>query len=130
MASFNSYVMIASPMLSNGSFAFLGTMTGHGKNCVNNVNVIAWNCDDKYGIKPLIEKLLKEAQKQTLADVPLLTDCLNSIRERTFHHDISKGLLFAVLEQVRCSYGPKFVEELKDGSDRFILLSSVDTRTL
>lgn len=127
--------MIASPMLSNGDFNFLGTLTGKNGNHVDNVNVIAWDCDDKSEIKPLIKRLLSEAKDKEQTDnlkenVVALKEYLQEINAGTYEHDLPKGLESVLIEQVRCSYGPKAVEELRDGAERFMYLSGVDVRTL
>lgn len=119
--------MLASPMLSNGSFKFLGTMTGRGENCVNNIAVIAWDCDDKSEIKPLIKKLLSEAKDKEQTDIVKANICslksyLEEINTGTCEHDLPKGLQSVIIEQVRCSFGTKAVEELKDGAERFMYL--------
>lgn len=135
MATFNSFVMLASPQLSNGAFNFLGTMTGRSDKNVDNVNVIAWDCDNKFEIKPLIEKLLREAKNQEQTDtlkanIVALNSYLNEINAGTYEHDMPKGLKEAIIDQVRCSFGSTYTQDLTDGNERFMYLSSVDSSTV
>lgn len=132
---FYSFLMIASPKLSAGDFYPLGSVIGTLENGGrNNIEVVAWNCSDKTGFKPLMETLLAKAEEdlKEQTDNAVLKNnikCLNFyLRLMATEHEPEKGLKSWVINKIRHDIGAEFVAELTDES--FMYLSSVDPLTV
>lgn len=133
---FHSFLMIASPRICNQeSFIPLGSLTGMLENGSRNyIDVITWNCEDKTGIKPLIEDTL-EKTKQALEknpDVGVLKHNIealkNYLRLMPTEHDLDPELRKFVINKISNDMGYEFAQDLTD--DSFMFLSSVDASTL
>ena len=126
--------MIASPKLSAGDFYPLGSVIGTLKNGGrNNIEVIAWNCSDKTGFKPLMETLLKKAEADPEKnEKALLKNNIESLkwylRLMATEHEPEKGLKSWVINKICHDMGAEFIAELTDKS--FMYLSSVDPLTV
>ena len=131
---FYSKLMVASPRLSNGAFNWLGDLSGSdAKGNKETIHVIAWNCEDKDGIAPLIEKTIQEAEQkeqtpQLLDNVARLHEYLDEINCGVFEHKVPFLLMAAAVQQIRDTYGNTIANELS--SEKFMYLSSVDIRTV
>jgi len=131
---FYSKIMVASPRLSNGAFNWLGDLSGSdAKGNKETIHVIAWNCENKDGIAPLIEKTLKEAENmeqtpELITNVEHLHEYLDEINCRVFEHDVPLLLMAAAVQQIRDTYGNEIANELC--SEKFMYLSGVDIRTV
>ena len=131
---FYSKLMIASPVLSNGAFNWLGDLSGSdAKGNKETIHVIAWNCDSKDEIAQLIEETIQEAEKkeqtpQLLENVSRLHEYLDEIRCDVFEHKVPFLLMSAAIQQIRDTYGNEIANQLS--SEKFMYLSGVDIRTV
>lgn len=131
---FYSKLMVASPALSNGTFNWLGDLSGSDdKDNRETIHVIAWHCENKDEIAPLIEKTLKEAESmeqtvELLTNVEHLREYLDEINCGVFEHKAPVLLLAAAVQKIGKTYGNEIANKLT--SDKFMYLSSVDIRTV
>ena len=134
---FETFILIASPKLSNGPFFPYSPIYGKRNNgSSDTIHVIAWNCESKEEMKPLMEKLIAECEQQLQnSELPLseeqIVNLNRNIEAMNLYIQLMKtekpmpeNLKEHILNKIRREIGNEYAKDLTN--DKFMCLSSAE----